>query len=83
MSKLICKRCLLREMSGQEQALRIIEEYKSNTSNDEAVSVKQYESRLDICKSCKFLNQGTCLKKGAYVEAFCYRQTEGCPLKLF
>ncbi len=29
---------------------------------------KTYKKRLDICRSCDFLNAGTCIKCGCYVE---------------
>lgn len=81
--KPICKRCLLRELSGQDQALKIINEYKEHTSESDRATNELYEQRLSLCKSCKYLNQGTCIKKGAYVEAFCYREKEHCPVCVF
>lgn len=82
-NKPICKRCLLRDLSGQEQALKIINEYKKKLPDSEKASEELYEHRLNQCKSCKYLNLGTCMKKGAYVEAFCYKEKETCPVCVF
>lgn len=81
--KPICKRCLLRELTGVENTLKIIEEYKLSTVLEEKISSSEYEERLSICKDCKHLSLGTCLKKGIYVEAFAYRKNNHCSIDLF
>ena len=83
MNKPICKRCLLRELQNADNEKKIINDYKKATLPEEIVSKNIYEQRLALCKECKFLNMGVCLKNGGYVEAFCYRLEYKCPAKLF
>ena len=82
-NKPICKRCLLRDLSGREQAIKSIDEYKKKVPASEIASEELYEYRLSQCKECKYLSYGTCLKNGAYVEAFCYKEKERCPVCVF
>lgn len=77
--KIPCIRCLLREMD-EEMAYQKIREYQSSVPEMEQATEEMYESRLAICKDCKWLNQGTCQKCGAYVEARAYRKDAHCPL---
>lgn len=78
-SRIPCIRCLLREMN-EAKAYRQVQEYQSSVPEKERAVKEQYESRLAICKECKWLNQGTCRKCGAYVEARAYRKDAHCPL---
>lgn len=77
-----CVRCLIREISN-EQAAKIIDDYKNSTSPEDIAPPKQYEERLSICRDCKWLNTGVCIKSGAYVEARAYRLSKNCPVGLF
>lgn len=77
-----CVRCLIRDISDG-QAAGIIEEYKKNTPPGEVVPDEVYEERLSVCRDCKWLNMGVCVKCGAYVEARAYRSGKHCPLELF
>lgn len=74
-----CVRCLLREMNEQK-VLQQIENYQRSVPKTEQVDPAQYETRLAVCKACKWLNKGTCRKCGAYVEARAFRLDEHCPL---
>lgn len=77
-----CVRCLIRDISD-EQAARIIEEYKMDTAPEDIAPPELYEERLSICRDCKWLNTGVCVKCGAYVEARAYRTGKHCPMELF
>lgn len=77
--KVPCVRCLLREL-GRTQALQQIEAYRDSVPKMEQVDPEQYETRLAVCKACKWLYQGTCRKCGAYVEARAFRESSHCPL---
>lgn len=67
MEKKPCLKCLLKEMDEaayMEKLHRYIEmmDAKSRTADD------TYEKRLNICKQCDYLEAGTCLACGCYVE---------------
>lgn len=64
--KRICVRCLLRDMAEADKAM--IEKYKAAIKKSDQVSDEEYERRLDICKTCEKLHEGTCLACGCYVE---------------
>ena len=64
----ICKRCLLREMSEQEEYFRSLREYIENIDPDIRAAEPLYENRLAVCRGCDMLMQGMCRKCGCYVE---------------
>lgn len=57
-----------------------IQEYQKSVPATLRTNDIIYEERLSICKDCKWLNQGTCQKCGAYVEARAYCKDAHCPL---
>lgn len=63
-------------------AMKIIDEYKKATAPEEIVEESMYKKRLSMCMDCKYLNQGVCIKCGAYVEARMYRKSGRCPLNI-
>ncbi len=75
----ICKKCLLREMA--EADLAMITKYKEAIKENDRVSEEVYEARLSVCKSCEFLNAGTCGACGCYVELRAVAKTGKCPYK--
>lgn len=62
-----CVRCLLREMDEQT-ALQQVLDFQRSVPKMEQADPSQYETRLAVCKACKWLNKGTCRKCGAYVK---------------
>jgi len=75
----VCKRCLLREMSGADTEM--IEKYKASIKQGDRVSDETYECRLGICKECEKLEAGTCLSCGCYVELRALSRVSKCPNK--
>lgn len=75
----ICKKCLLREMAEADMAM--ITKYKEAIKESDRVSEEVYEARLLVCKSCEFLNAGTCGACGCYVELRAAAKTGKCPYK--
>ncbi len=75
----ICKKCLLREMAEADMAM--ITKYKEAIKENDRVSEEVYEARLSVCKSCEFLNAGTCGACGCYVELRAVAKTGKCPYK--
>ncbi len=75
--KIPCK-CLLKE-AGELELAENIKEYV-NTLNDEIrADEKLYIQRLNTCKSCQMLLNGTCLKCGCYVEMRAAVKSNHCP----
>lgn len=60
---------------------KMIEQYKNAIKKEDAVGESCYEKRLSLCKSCDFLNAGTCLKCGCYVELRAAAKVGRCPAK--
>jgi len=75
----ICKKCLLREMA--EADITMIAKYKEAIKEKDRVSEEIYEARLSVCKSCEFLNAGTCGACGCYVELRAAAKAGKCPYK--
>ncbi len=76
-----CKQCLLREMAGKEDVLLQVEKMRSLMKDDERVSDKEYDLRLEVCKKCENLLEATCLKCGCYVEIRALSKASRCPGK--
>ena len=77
----LCKRCLTREMAGQEEYFRTLRTYIENLDIDIKAEEKLYEERLSICRECDMLFQGMCRKCGCYVELRAAVKANGCPGK--
>jgi len=76
-SKNVCMRCLLREMSEEDQ--KNIAKYRDAIK--ERVSEEIYENRLAVCNECDLLNSGTCNACGCYVELRALSPMSKCPHK--
>lgn len=77
--KKVCKKCLLRELA--EADITMIEKYKEAVKAADRVNEDTYEARLDVCKACDSLNQGTCISCGCYVELRAIAKVSRCPKK--
>ncbi len=76
--RVICKRCLLSEISD-EDTKKTIEELIQTMPEDKKADATLYRSRLDICKSCDDLNNGMCTRCGCYVELRALQKVRKCP----
>ncbi len=76
-----CRRCLTRELAGQEETYRTIREYIDNLDPDAKADGKVYEERLEICRGCEMLLQGMCRSCGCYVELRAAMEKNNCPRK--
>ncbi len=65
--KKICRRCLLEE-SGNIDLAKAVKERIAVIPENLRADGNVYKKRLEICRSCVFLNAGTCVKCGCYVE---------------
>ncbi len=78
-SKRICTRCLLRDMTEEDQ--KFLKKYLGIIKEPERADKKTYEKRLSICTSCDKLHEATCDACGCYVEFRAYVEASHCPKK--
>lgn len=71
-------RCTLME-SGLEDMARLVQEYVESLSEDEKTTKEAYEMRLNACRACNDLRNGTCALCGCYVEARAAKRRQSCP----
>lgn len=74
-----CRKCLTRDMAGQEEYFRSLREYIANLDEDIKASAALYEERLAICKQCELLLDGMCRSCGCYVELRAVVAGRSCP----
>ncbi len=74
----ICKRCLLKEL-GEKELLKSLDELKAAMSDEDKTDSAEYSRRLDICRACGELSNGTCMKCGCYVEFRALKKRMYCP----
>ena len=76
-----CRKCLTRELQGQEEYFANLQEYIRNLDVDIKATEELYESRLAVCKECNLLFQGMCRTCGCYVELRAAITKNNCPNK--
>lgn len=64
-----------------EEDANKIELYKAAIKQQDRIDDEGYETRLAVCKSCDFLNAGTCGACGCYVELRAAARVGRCPYK--
>ena len=75
----ICKKCLIREMAGQQKVYETIQRMMEDIPEDERVEETERERRLILCKQCERLLEGMCTACGCYVELRASLATQSCP----
>lgn len=78
-SRRYCRKCLTRDMAGQEEYFKNLHEYIENIEPDMKVSNELYEQRLAVCKDCDLLLEGMCRSCGCYVELRAVMKKNACP----
>lgn len=78
-SRRICKRCLTRDMIGQEEYFKSLQEYIANIDPDLKADEALYEKRLAVCTGCELLLEGMCRTCGCYVELRAAMKKNTCP----
>ncbi|MCR5268992.1 MAG: DUF6171 family protein [Lachnospiraceae bacterium] len=76
----VCYRCLIRELANIDYE-ETIGKYLDAIATEDKVPDPLYEERLQICKTCEKLIDGTCLSCGCYVELRAASKKAACPLK--
>lgn len=74
-----CKKCLLRDMAGQDAYFESLWEYINNMDMDIKAPASLYEDRLLVCRECDFLLEGMCRICGCYVELRAVVTKNNCP----
>ena len=80
MEKKPCLKCLLREMD-EEAYMQKLHRYIELLDEDVKVAEMMYEARLNVCRQCDYLEAGTCLACGCYVELRAAVKKNKCPYK--
>ncbi|MCR5715221.1 MAG: DUF6171 family protein [Lachnospiraceae bacterium] len=78
--KRICTKCLLQEIDEEayrDKLLRVIDQMDRDVKAGDVL----YEQRLTTCKSCDYLEAGTCRACGCYVELRAAAKKSKCPYK--
>lgn len=77
-AKRVCRKCLLRDMPEKEY-YRNMYTYLATLPEDDKVSDKEYERRLEECKKCEHLLGGMCRICGCFVEMRAAMAVRHCP----
>lgn len=75
----VCKKCLIREMAGQEKIYETIKRMIDDLEPEDRAGEELVEKRLVVCKECDQLLEGTCKACGCYVELRTATKTQECP----
>lgn len=76
--KPVCKRCLLSDIDS-DGLYKKISELIEVMSDDIKADADLYRKRLEICKACESLANGTCLECGCFVELRAAAKKNYCP----
>lgn len=74
-----CRKCLTRDMVGQEEYFANLHDYIRNLDADIKAPDEIYEARLSVCRECELLFQGMCRRCGCYVELRAAIGRNTCP----
>ncbi len=75
----LCRRCLTRDLIGQEEYFRNLHDYIAGLDTDIRAPSELYEERLLLCRGCDMLFQGMCRSCGCYVELRAAVARNACP----
>lgn len=80
MEKKPCRKCLLQEMD-EKAYMEKLHKYIRLLEPDVKAADDLYKERLDACKRCDYLEDGTCQACGCYVELRAAVKKNKCPYK--
>lgn len=75
-----CRRCLLEEFD-EAAYIRTLKDHIERIPRRERTPEERYAERLASCKSCDYLEAGTCTACGCYVELRAASRRGTCPYK--
>ena len=76
----LCRKCLIADLPRGAELAEILRERLEQIPPEEKVSPAEYASRLERCRACGELHEGTCALCGCYVELRLARKNKQCPL---
>lgn len=74
-----CRRCLLRDTLDERAYFETVERVRRAMNPRARTPDAQYERRLDSCRACDQLQNGTCMQCGCLVEMRAMRLDQHCP----
>lgn len=78
MSRPFCRKCLFEE-ADRNGIYQSIKELIKAIPEEKRTDENEYRRRLNICKSCGELGEGTCGKCGCFVELRAAKADMHCP----
>ena len=75
----ICRRCLLQDMADENDYWQSVQRYRATMPRRLRTPDEEYEARLQACRGCESLQNGTCMQCGCYVEMRAARIDMHCP----
>ena len=75
-----CRKCLIADLPRGEKLREILRERLAEIPEEDRVSRDEYAARLERCRQCGELREGTCAQCGCYVELRLARKDKHCPL---
>ncbi len=78
MSRPLCRKCLFEDID-REGIFASITELVAAISEEKRTDEKEYRRRLELCRECEFLGEGTCGKCGCFVELRAAYSFRHCP----
>lgn len=64
---------------GMSAEYNDVQTFISVLSDEQKVSNEVYTARLEVCRHCSSLEEGTCMKCGCYVEMRAIKKRLSCP----
>ncbi len=80
MTETRCRRCLLREAFPADYQ-KYVASLLSGIPAQQKAALDVYEARLNVCRQCDQLNNGTCMGCGCLVELRAAYKRETCPFR--
>ena len=74
-----CLKCLIADLPQGEKLRQILTERLEQISEEERTGSAEYTMRLECCRKCGELHEGTCAQCGCYVELWAARKGKSCP----
>ena len=75
----VCKKCLIREVAGQEQLYETLQRYLDDLEPEKRTTQGEHDRRLSVCGKCENLINAMCKACGCYVELRAARMDGECP----
>ena len=77
--KPFCRRCLLEDMPSEAALMENIRDLIALLPEEQRADEVLWRERLDCCRRCDHLNDGTCALCGCFVELRAAKQRMRCP----